>query len=171
MASESPFDVLGLPRRFELDLATLEARVRELQRALHPDKHAAGTPAERRASMSRAVSVNEAYRTLRDDLTRAAALIDAPQDEAADPDFLMEIMELREGLADARESASIERARKLADTVRERSASTRAALATALDVEGDPHKAADALSKLRYYRRFLDEVEVAEEDALAANRS
>ena len=121
--------------------------------------------------MSRAVSVNEAYRTLRDDLSRAAALIDAPQTAAAAPDFLMEIMELREGLSDARASASMERVRELADAVRERSASSRAVLAAALDVEGDPQKAAEALSKLRYYRRFLDEVEVAEDDALAANRS
>jgi molecular chaperone HscB len=169
--SESPFDVLGLPPRFEIDLAVLEARVRDLQRALHPDRHANGTPAERRVAMSRAVSVNEAFRTLRDDLTRAAALLDGASDKPADPDFLMEIMELREGLSDAREAGSIDRVRTLALDVRARAAAARATLATALDVAHDRTKAADALAKLRYYRRFLDEVEVAEEDARTANRS
>ncbi len=168
--SESPFDTLGLPARFELDLATLEARVRDLQRALHPDRHASGTPAERRASLSRAVSVNEAYRVLRDDLTRAAVLLGSASEPAADPEFLMEIMELREGLSDARTGASIERVRDLAAIVRSRSSAARASLATALDVDADPGRAAAALSKLRYYRRFLDEVEVAEEDALRASQ-
>jgi molecular chaperone HscB len=165
---ESPFDVLGLPPRFALDLAVLEARVRDLQRALHPDRHASGTPAERRAAMSRAVSVNEAYRALRDDLTRAAALLPESPAQPADPAFLMEVMELREGLAEARADGAIERVRKLGDEVRARAAAARALLAAALDVDHDPNKAADALAKLRYYRRFLDEVDVAEEDA---NRS
>ncbi len=161
---ESPFDVLGLPRRFELDLAVLEARVRDLQRALHPDRHTSGTPAERRAALSRAVSVNEAYRTLRDELTRAAVLVGAHA-EAPDPAFLMEIMELREGLADARAGSSIEAVRKLAAEVRTRAATSRSVLADAIDGRPDAARAAEALSKLRYYRRFLDEVEVAEEDA------
>ena len=52
MIVESPFDVLGLPVRYAIDPSTLEARVRDLQRALHPDKHTNGTPAERRIASS-----------------------------------------------------------------------------------------------------------------------
>lgn len=175
--SESPFAVLGLPARFALDAATLEARVRDLQRALHPDKHAQGTPAERRASLSRAVSVNEAYRALRDELTRGAALLrmrgrDVKETGGAvDPAFLMEIMELRETLGEARAARAIDRVRRLADEV---SASLRAssvALAEALDVTHDLARAEGELARMRYYRRFLDEVALAEEDAAAAPSS
>jgi molecular chaperone HscB len=167
---ESPFEVLGLPARFALDPAVLEARVRDLQRALHPDKHARGTPAERRAALSRAVGVNEAYRALRDDLSRASALLRVhgrdPKETGtpADPAFLMEIMELRETLAEARAAGAIERIRALASDVAAREAQTRAALEAALDASSDLDRAERELAKMRYYRRFHDEVALAEED-------
>lgn len=166
-----PFDILGLPARFALEADALEARVRELQRALHPDKHAKATPAERRAALSRAVTVNEAHRTLRDDLSRAAALLRRrgrdPKESGgqAAPAFLMEIMELRETLGEARAARSIERVRTLACEVRASLERSKASLADALDARIDLDRAEAELSKMRYYRRFLDEVELAEEDA------
>ncbi len=48
---ENPFDVLGLPHRFDLDPAEIESRYRDLQRAVHPDRHAREAPAERRAAL------------------------------------------------------------------------------------------------------------------------
>jgi molecular chaperone HscB len=175
--TESPFDVLGLPARFALEPSVLEARVRELQRALHPDKHTSGTPAERRAALSRAVTVNEAYRTLRDDLSRGAALLRLrgreikEQGGAADPAFLMEVMELRESLGDARAARDLSRVRALADEVRSLEREAAAALARALDEALDLDGAEAALSRMRYYRRFLDEVALAEEDAVASEPS
>ena len=68
------FDVLGLPPTFDLDPRALEQRYRDLQRALHPDRFSQASASERRASLSKAVSVNEAYRALRDDLKRAEVL-------------------------------------------------------------------------------------------------
>lgn len=168
---ESPFDVLGLPARYALDPAVLEARVRDLQRALHPDKHTKGTPAERRVALSRAVSVNEAHRALRDDLSRAAALLrvrgrDAKESGGvAEPAFLMEVMELRETLGEARAARDLERVRKLATEVGASMSASSATLADALDAKNDLDRAEAELSKMRYYRRFLDEVALAEEDA------
>lgn len=172
--THDPFAVLGLEPRYALDAAALEARVRDLQRALHPDKHANGTPAERRASLSHAVSVNEAYRTLRDDLSRAAALLRRSGREPretggpADPVFLMEVMELREALGDARAARAIARVRELAASVEASIARSRDAITEALDVAVDLDRAEAELAKMRYYRRFLDEVAIAEEDAAAA---
>lgn len=171
--TESPFDVLGLPAQFALELSVLEARVRDLQRALHPDRHTNGTPAERRASLSRAVSVNEAYRTLRDELTRAAALLRLrgrdPKETGgvADPQFLMEVMELRESLAEARAARASDRVRTLASEVTRSMDATRREIASALDANADLDRAERELAKMRYYRRFLDEVALAEEDAAA----
>lgn len=173
--TESPFDVLGLPAQYALDASVLEARVRDLQRALHPDKHTNGTPAERRVSLSRAVSVNEAYRALRDDLGRGTALLrvrgrDVKETAgAADPAFLMEIMELRETLGEARAAHAIDRVRKLALEVTASFDRSRAGLADALDAKNDLDRAEAELTRMRYYRRFLDEVALAEEDAAVAS--
>ena len=60
------FDVFGVDRRFDVDLAALEARYRELSRKLHPDRFATADPRARRASLQRSVQLNEAWRTLKD---------------------------------------------------------------------------------------------------------
>jgi molecular chaperone HscB len=167
----SPFEILGLPVRFGIPARELEARWKELSRALHPDRHARATPAERRAALSRAVGVNEAYRALSDDLARAQTILSLrgeaiPEDtasRAADPALLMEVMELREALAErraAKDAAGIER---LAADVRAQADAATAVLAHALDVAPDAAAARTALGRLRYFRRFLDEVELARE--------
>ena len=171
------FDVLGLPPSFDLDAETLERRYRDLQRALHPDKFATAPASERRASLARAVTVNDAYRVLRDELKRAELLIarsggdvtERPQ-QPADPALLMEVMELREALQDTKnDNDSAARSRLVADVNAKKEAATSAlrdglARAEVGDQAGRT-AAATALSRLRYYRRFLDEVGVLE-DAL-----
>ncbi|HEX5657117.1 MAG TPA: Fe-S protein assembly co-chaperone HscB, partial [Polyangiales bacterium] len=62
--------MLGLTPAFDLDDKELEQRYRDLQRTLHPDRFAQAPASERRQALSRAVSVNDAYRTLRDPLKR-----------------------------------------------------------------------------------------------------
>src|SRR4051812_33029053 len=69
-----PFATLGIERRFDVDVDAVEKRHRELSRALHPDKYASAAPSERRASLSKAVEVNEAWRIVRDPIRRAEAL-------------------------------------------------------------------------------------------------
>src|SRR5688572_29875848 len=106
-----PFDTLGLPPTLDLDVQMLEQRYRDLQRALHPDKFAQAASSEKRASLLKAVGVNEAYRALKDELKRAEVLyaryggvLDEKQQGKGDPELLMEVMELREALSDARAS-------------------------------------------------------------------
>ena len=171
------FDVLGLAPTFDLDAALLEQRYRELQRALHPDRFVKAQVSERRASLARAVSVNEAYRLLRDDLQRASLLLarhggDASEKikDAADPALLMEVMELREALSDAKATNDVPARERLTMEVRKQQTDATGALRAALSrlERGDAgarDEAARALSRLRYYRRFLDEVS-AIEDAL-----
>jgi len=173
------FDVLGLTPALELDLGALEQRYRDLQRALHPDKFVHASSSERRESLSRAVSVNEAYRLLKDDLRRAELLFtrytgDKPDDHQprADPELLMEMMELREELAGARKRHDAERGQALSAEVRDRARAAREELGgdlerLALGANAEARaKAAHALGRLRYYRRFLDEA-AALEDALS----
>lgn len=170
-----PFATLGLPLQFDLDVNELERRYRELQRALHPDKHIDAGALERRASLSRAVEVNEAYRILRDELTRASALlaahgVSASSESKADPELLMEVMELREALSDARAANDQARIDKLAAEVRVLESTTRVSMKDAF-ATSDWKRASTQWTRMRYLRRFLDEVNaILEEKESAAAR-
>src|SRR5258708_29499977 len=72
---QNHFQLFGLPTRFVIDAAALEARYRELQREVHPDRFAAAPESERRASMQLATRVNEAYQTLKSPLRRAGYIL------------------------------------------------------------------------------------------------
>jgi molecular chaperone HscB len=109
------FSLFGLPVSFEVDVSALTGRYRELQRAVHPDKHANASDAERRISMQMAARVNEGYQLLRDPLSRARYLLKLrgvqfnDSDTAFDNEFLMEQMELRERLAEVNENSNPEK--------------------------------------------------------------
>jgi molecular chaperone HscB len=107
--SRNHFELLGLPVAFAVDPARLERSYRELQGTVHPDRFAASSDAERRIAMQWATRANEAYRTLRDPLERARYLLhlrgfdtEEETNTAMPPDFLMQQMEWREGVAEAR---------------------------------------------------------------------
>jgi molecular chaperone HscB len=173
-----PFATLGLPRSYAIDTGQLESHYRELQRALHPDRHAAQPASARRMNLLKAVEVNEAYRTLKDELKRAEALLalfgagTAGVPGREDPEFLMEVMELREQLGDARAERDIEKVRALATRVGGLRDGARAQLERAFEKaarEGAPDVAtlSSLIGRLKYYRRFMDEVDVIEEEAEA----
>jgi molecular chaperone HscB len=166
-----PFATLGVPRRFTLSAAELEQRHRDLSRVLHPDRHVAAPPAERRAALERAVAVNDAYRTLRDPLGRAQSLlalhgVAIAEGDRAPPAVLMEVMELRESLDEARGQPA--RVAPLRATVAARIAAEERAIAEVFDRDATPDDAAlrrarDAAVKLRYFRRFEEEADAMEE--------
>src|SRR5260221_10845596 len=82
--NQNHFELFGLPARFGIDAAALEARYHELQREVHPDRFAAAPEAERRVSMQLATRVNEAYQTLKSPLRRAVYIL---QLRGVDPKF------------------------------------------------------------------------------------
>src|SRR5258706_13126182 len=82
--NQNHFELFGLPERFVVDAAALEARYRELQREVHPDRFAAAPEIERRASMQLATRVNEAYQTLKSPLRRAVYI---PPFRGVGPEF------------------------------------------------------------------------------------
>lgn len=103
------FELFSLPVAYQVDIATLTARYRELQQAVHPDRYAASSNQERRLSLQMAAHINEALQTLKDPLLRARYLltrhgVDADQSSTAlDNTFLMEQIELREQLQEIKE--------------------------------------------------------------------
>jgi molecular chaperone HscB len=174
-----PFETLGLVPSFEVDTAELERRYRDLQRALHPDKHVDATATIRQQSLSKAVDVNEAYRILRDDLRRAEALlrhmgaeVDDSSKAPADPEFLMEVMELRESLSEARAESNMDAVVEVGAGAAKQERAVRDALAedfTQLAAASSApllEAASAKLGRLRYYRRLRDEVAAIEDEAL-----
>jgi len=167
----SPFEVFGLQPRFGIDLAQLKDRHRDLSKALHPDKHAAATPAERRLALSRAIEANEAFRTLNNPISRAeAVLLSRGISEAAasaakpDEEFLFATMELREELAEARVAKNVPAVATLRTAAEASQRSLVAELTAVLDSpEGDVERAIWVLAKLRYAVRFLEEISTAED--------
>ena len=105
--SRNHFDLFGLSVGYALDPELLSERYRALQSAVHPDRFASAPDQERRLSMQASTRVNEAFQTLKDPLQRALYLLTLYPDTGAQPTaqdtaFLMEQMELRETLAEAR---------------------------------------------------------------------
>jgi len=167
-----PYDTLGLAPVFELDATALERRHRELSRALHPDRYAGRVPSERQRALGRAIEVNEAFRALRDPVARAAALLTRhgrPVTETsappAEPALLMEVMERREALGEARQRGDLAAVRTLARAVQGREQRVLAEMAKAF-VQTPPELARIEvlLGELRYHRRFLEEAAGIEDD-------
>jgi molecular chaperone HscB len=159
----SDFELFGLPVRHALDRADLDARWRDLQARVHPDRYAADGAASQRVAMQWAVRVNEAYRRLKDPLARAAYLcelagvpIDAERNTAMPAAFLMTQMEWREALDDAQGIEQVEALHR--DVMRVR-AQWLADVATALDDRGDAAAAAQGVRALMFIERVADDVE------------
>src|SRR5207253_5930736 len=70
------FAFLGVPRKLNLDPGDLEQRFRMLSRQFHPDYFYNATPAERVASLERSSYLNDAYRTLKQPISRIAYLLE-----------------------------------------------------------------------------------------------
>jgi molecular chaperone HscB len=168
-----PFATLGLPRSYDVDLPAVEKTHRELSRALHPDRFVNAGASERREALSRAVEVNEAWRIVRDPIRRAEALLQlagaAVGEEKApptDPEFLMEMLEQREALAEAKQAKDLARVHEMAKAIEGRSREVEEALGEGF-ARGEAASLVAKVGELKFYRRFLDEVS-AIEDELAA---
>lgn len=108
--SKNYFELFGMPVGYRVDTAALAERYRELQKVVHPDRFANGTEQQQRVSLQQTTQVNEAYATLKDPVKRAIYLLklngvdmDLEKEITHDTDFLMEQLEMREQLAEARQ--------------------------------------------------------------------
>ncbi len=168
-----------MPRRFHLDAEALERRYLELSKRHHPDRFAKAAPRERTLALLRSTEINDAYRVLKDQVRRAEYLLklegldvaeekpsraDDQRGLGADPALLMEVMELREALAEARGGGDEAKVQSLDAEVRARRSSTLQSIDEGFSgyEAGDRAQLSDlaqALIALRYYDRFLSEVE------------
>ena len=157
------FELFQLPVQFAQPRELIDVRWKELQREAHPDKFAAQGAAAQRLAMQWSVRINEAYQRLKDPLQRASYLcelhgarINAENNTAMPPAFLIQQMEWREALEDARTLAELE---SIADETSAAQQAQLAVIAHALDVVHDHAKAANEVRSLMFIQRFGNEVE------------
>jgi molecular chaperone HscB len=160
---DNDFVLFGLPEQFALDRGDLDARWRKLQASAHPDKFAADGAASQRLAMQWSVRINEAYRRLREPLSRASYLcelrgapIDAERNTAMPATFLMQQMSWREALDDARGDADA--LAVLDSEVRGTEHDLLAEVARLLDEEAAPAAAAERVRALMFIQKFRRDV-------------
>jgi molecular chaperone HscB len=168
--SRNHFDLFGLPPRFRLDAAALEDAWRRLQSDVHPDRHAAGSDADRRAALQASARVNEAYRTLREPVGRAEYLlalhgIDAARetDTALPMTFLERQLERREEAADAAAARDAAALRAVLDEVRREATALETSLAAQIDDAGDHAGARMRVRELRFLHKVAEDLAVMEQ--------
>lgn len=161
------FALFGLPPRFTLDRDTLDARWRELQSRVHPDRHVGRDAQAQRIAMQQSVRVNEAHRRLRDPLRRAAYLcelrgapIDAERNTAMPPEFLMHQMQWREALDEAATGEALDALDRDVESTRAGLMERVAAVLDAFDGYGaSASDAAQAVRALMFVERFRDDLD------------
>ncbi|MGN6843471.1 Fe-S protein assembly co-chaperone HscB, partial [Neisseria sp. P0021.S006] len=102
------FNLFQLEPSFNIDTEALEQSYRALAARFHPDKFASASAFEQKQAVMMSSTINDAYRTLKSPIDRAAYLLksqnidaDAPEHTSFSPEFLMQQMEWRETLMDA----------------------------------------------------------------------
>ena len=160
-----PFALLGLAPTFDVDLAALERAFFERSKQLHPDRAAGAGAAERVAVLSRSRALNDAYQLIKRPVPRAEYLlahagVTIGDNERLDPAFLMEILELREELGEARAAGDTALVGKLQAAMQARRNDALGALSP-LFAAGDLAAVKDRLILLRYVNRYLEECDAA----------
>src|ERR1700686_4509735 len=107
------FLLFGLPRKLWVEMSALEKKFLELSWKLHPDKFVNASPEEQETSLRRSSQLNDAYRVLRDPVSRVEYLLEiegmrkeGKHKQQAPPELLEEVFELNESLDELREAKS-----------------------------------------------------------------
>jgi molecular chaperone HscB len=174
VTSSNPFELLGLAPQFDLTRGNLDARLRDLSKVLHPDRHVGASTGDRRLVLNRAIAMNEAVRVLRDPVARGYALLrvlrpSVHHDETrVDQTFLFEVMELREQLADAQKAANWTQVRAVGELARHGWDESMRVVSKQFEALAEPSPTTQdeaqvqallgELAKLKYWQRLTEEV-------------
>ena len=157
----SYFELFALQPAFDIDLTILESHYRKIQSESHPDRFVNAISAEKLQSMQLATLANEAYQTLKNPASRAKYLLEQQGIEAISEtntampaDFLMQQLDWRETLEDAKAAKDIDAADQLLNEIRQEAKSLNKTLVLLIDEKQDYASATDATRKLI----FIDKV-------------
>ncbi len=99
------FEAFGIPQQLAVDVKDLEKRFYSLSRKLHPDLFARKSATEQQAALETSAVLNDAYRVLKDPITRALYVLKQEGFDIAEqgtkdvpPELLEEVFELNMAL-------------------------------------------------------------------------
>lgn len=168
---QNHFDLFNLPARFTLDMAALDAAYRDVQGQVHPDRFVNATDAEKRVAMQWATRANEAYQTLKNPQKRARYLcelngvdLQTESNTAMPMAFLMQQMDWREELGEARARKNVDALEALDEQVKAERKTRLAVVGGELDA-GNYETAAQGVRALMFLEKFGEEVHHAFEAA------
>ncbi|HXT86657.1 MAG TPA: Fe-S protein assembly co-chaperone HscB [Verrucomicrobiae bacterium] len=105
------FAFFSVPQSLQIDSAALEQLFHQLSWKLHPDNFVKASEFERNLALERSSELNDAYRTLRDPISRVEYLLlragvrkEGTTKQQAPPELLEEVFELNEALDELREA-------------------------------------------------------------------
>lgn len=105
------FAFFGLPQKLQIDEGALERRFHQLSWKLHPDNFVKASEYEGQLALERSSELNDAYRTLRDPVSRVEYLLlragvrkEGTTKQQVPPELLEEVFELNESLDELREA-------------------------------------------------------------------
>jgi molecular chaperone HscB len=166
-AGSNYFLLFNLEQRFALSADQLDNAYRALAARIHPDRFTYADPATQRAAMELSANANEAYRTLKRPVLRAQHLLalhgvaTTERSTAMSPAFLMEQMEWRDALNEARSSRDLTALQKLAAQVRQRVQALQAQLEAQLDQQQDHSAAADSVNQMMFTEKLATDIDDA----------
>ncbi|TYQ21805.1 UNVERIFIED_ORG: molecular chaperone HscB [Zoogloea ramigera] len=164
---QNHFELFQLPQRYAVDAHALDNAYRDVQGRVHPDKFVNATDAETRVAMQWATRANEAYQTLKNPQKRAQYLcelhgvdLQTESNTAMPVAFLMQQMEWREALGDARAAKDADALDALDRDLRAARKAQLADIEQQLDA-ADYTGAAQGVRALMFLEKFGEEVRFA----------
>ncbi len=162
------FSLFNLPQQFNLDVELLESNFRKIQSESHPDRFVSASPSERLASMQLATLANEAYDTLKNSAMRAKYLLEqlgidaiADTNTSLPADFLMQQMEWREMLEDAKSNRKVTTLELLYSELRTEAKVMETKLVQLFDQHKDYIAATDVTRKLVFVDKVSADIQQA----------
>jgi len=163
------FELLGLSKKFELDVDELTRTYRAIARRIHPDHFADRSADDREIATKLSARLNQAYRVLRDPVSRADYVLTLSGGPSASEvrdvpgALLMEVMEIRERIEQAKLSNGMSDLDGLKSAITARRESTLAEIGTlCASLENATESARREIRKLlnsmKYFDNLLNEL-------------
>jgi molecular chaperone HscB len=164
---QNHFDLFHLPAKFSIDLGALDAAYRDVQGQVHPDRFVNATDAEKRVAMQWATRANEAYQTLKNPQKRAQYMCElngidlkTESNTAMPMAFLMQQMEWREALGDAKAAKDLDALESLDVEVGADRKTRMVQIGEQIEA-GDYEHAAQGVRALMFLEKFGEELHYA----------
>lgn len=170
-SAENLFTLLDLEPRFDLDERQLQRAFLKASAENHPDRFT--DPRQQDEAVHRAARINDAHHRLKDPAARASVLLDllganSTSSEKALPDgFLIEMLEVREGMAEAQADQDQARLDELEDWAQQQRDAHLRTIAELFNHVANAEASSDPtfanirveLNALRYVERMLEQLD------------